>query len=115
MYRQARRRYTLTGMPPATAATSAARAREAHEAFERARGRVWLDRVRAGLDYRRALRGIDEAVVHARAERDRLIRDAVAAGGSYREVARALGISHSRVQQIVNEGRGSQAAERASR
>jgi hypothetical protein len=76
--------------------------REAHEGFERARSRVWLQRVRAGLDYRRAMREIDEGVARERMERDRLIRDAVSAGASYREVARVLGLSHSRIQQIVN-------------
>ncbi len=80
----------------------AKRLREAHTAFERARGRVWVDRVRVGLEYRRAMRRIDEDVARVRLERDRTIRDAVAEGGSYREVARVLGLSHSRIQQIVN-------------
>jgi hypothetical protein len=80
----------------------AERLRKAHREFERARGRVWVERVRVGLEYRRAMRGIDEDVARVRLERDRLIRAAVAAGGSYREVARALGLSHSRIQQIVN-------------
>ncbi|MGA8218417.1 MAG: hypothetical protein WB771_07610, partial [Solirubrobacterales bacterium] len=66
------------------------------------RGRVWVERVRVGLEYRRAMRRIDEDVAGVRLERDRLIREAVAAGGSYREVAGALGLSHSRIQQIVN-------------
>jgi DNA invertase Pin-like site-specific DNA recombinase len=76
--------------------------RKAHSDFERARERVWVERVRAGLDHRRAMRRIDEDVARVRLERDRLIRDAIAAGASYREVARALGLSHSRIQQIVN-------------
>jgi FixJ family two-component response regulator len=76
--------------------------REAHREFERARDRVWLERVRVGLEYRRAMREIDERVARVRVERDRRVRDAVGAGASYREVARALGLSHSRVQQIVN-------------
>ena len=76
--------------------------RDAHLEFERARGRVWLDRVRVGLDYRRAMREIDEGVARIRLERDERVREAVAGGASYREVARALGLSHSRVQQIVN-------------
>ena len=80
----------------------AKRLREAHAAFERARGRVWVDRVKVGLEYRRAMRRIDEDVARVRLERDRMIRDAVADGGSYREVARVLGLSHSRIQQIVN-------------
>ena len=76
--------------------------REAHEDFERARGRVWVERVRVGLEYRRGMRAIDEGVAKARLERDQRVRDAVAGGASYREVARALGLSHSRIQQIVN-------------
>lgn len=80
----------------------AAKLAEAHEGFERARGRVWLERVRVGLEYRRGMRQIEEAVARARLERDRRVREAVGAGASYREVARALGLSHSRVQQIVN-------------
>jgi hypothetical protein len=80
----------------------AERLKNAHAAFERARGRVWVEKVRVGLEYRRAIRRIDEDVARVRLERDRLIRKAVAAGGSYREVARELGLSHSRIQQIVN-------------
>jgi DNA invertase Pin-like site-specific DNA recombinase len=82
----------------------AARLREAHREFERARDRVWLQRVRAGLEHRRAMREIDDRVARVRLERDRRIREAVAGGASYREVARVLGLSHSRVQQIVNSG-----------
>jgi hypothetical protein len=77
--------------------------RGAHRGFEQARARVWLERVKAGLDYRRAIREIDERVAKARLERDRRVREAVSAGASYREVAGAMGLSHSRVQQIVNE------------
>jgi len=84
------------------AEVEADRLRKAHAAFERARGRVWVERIRVGLEHRRALRRIDEEVARVRLERDGLIRDAVAAGGSYREVAGALGLSHSRIQQIVN-------------
>jgi hypothetical protein len=80
----------------------AGRLRKAHVAFERARGRLWVERVRVGLEYRRAMRRIDEDVARVRLERDRMIREAAAAGASYRELARALGLSHSRVQQIVN-------------
>jgi hypothetical protein len=76
--------------------------REAHREFERARARVWLQRVRVGLEHRRAMREIDEGVARVRLERDRRVREAVAGGASYREVASALGLSHSRVQQIVN-------------
>jgi hypothetical protein len=76
--------------------------RNAHAKFERARSRVWVERVRIGLEYRRAMRKIDGEVAQVRLERDRLVRKAVAAGASYREVARTLGLSHSRIQQIVN-------------
>jgi hypothetical protein len=80
----------------------AERLRKAHADFERARARVWVDRVKVGLEYRRAMRGIDEEIARIRLVRDRLIRQSVAAGASYREVARTLGLSHSRIQQIVN-------------
>ena len=89
--------------------------REAHRGFERARERVWLERVRVGIEYRRAMREVDESVTRMRAARDERVRRAVAAGASYREVARALGLSHSRVQQIVNAGDGALAASRRSR
>jgi DNA-binding NarL/FixJ family response regulator len=79
--------------------------RAAHNDFEQTRDRVWLERVRVGLEYRRAMREVDESVTRARTERDQRVRRAVRAGGSYREVARALGLSHSRVQQIVNADR----------
>ena len=79
--------------------------REAQQGFERARSRVWLDRIRVGLEYRRAMRQVEEGVTNSRLERDRRIREAVAGGASYREVGRALGLSHSRIQQIVNEGK----------
>jgi len=80
----------------------AVRLRKAHADFERVRSRVWVERVRVGVEYRRAMRGIDEEVTRIRLVRDRLVRQAVAAGASYREVARTLGLSHSRIQQIVN-------------
>jgi hypothetical protein len=80
----------------------ARRLSEAQANFDRARSRVWVDRVRVGLEYRRAMRGIDEEITRIRLVRDRLIRQSVAAGASYREVARTLGLSHSRIQQIVN-------------
>jgi DNA invertase Pin-like site-specific DNA recombinase len=85
---------------------TAAAIRDAHRGFERARSRVWLERIRVGLEYRRGLREIEEGVAAARRERDGRVREAVAAGASYREVARAVGLSHSRIQQIVNEGGG---------
>jgi transposase len=49
------------------------------------------------------MREVEERVARVRLERDRRVRDAVAAGASYREVAKAIGLSHSRIQQIVNE------------
>jgi transposase len=49
------------------------------------------------------MREIEERIAAVRLERDRRVREAVAAGASYREVAKAIGLSHSRIQQIVNE------------
>jgi hypothetical protein len=80
----------------------AKRLEKAHAEFERARGRVWVEKVRVGLEYRRAMRRIDEDVARVRLERDRLVREASAGGASYRELGRTLGLSHSRIQQIVN-------------
>jgi hypothetical protein len=84
---------------------TAARLRDANRSFEQTRDRVWLERVRVGLEYRRAMRAVEENVVQAKMGRDHAIRESVEAGGSYREVARAAGLSHSRVQQIVNDRR----------
>lgn len=89
----------------------AAGLKQSHAQFERVRGRVWIERVRVGLEYRRGMREVEEGVARARGERDALIRQAVDGGASYREVARALGLSHSRVQQIVNDGGGRAPAE----
>jgi hypothetical protein len=80
----------------------AKRLRKAHTEFERARGHVWIERVRVGLEYRRAMRKIDEDVALVRLERDEAVRAAVKKGASYRQVAAAMGLSHSRIQQIVN-------------
>jgi hypothetical protein len=80
----------------------AERLRRAHAEFERVRSRTWIERVRVGLEYRRGMRKIDEDVARVRLERDRLVRAAVKKGASYRQVAAALGLSHSRIQQIVN-------------
>jgi len=80
--------------------------RNAHTEFERHRARVWVERVRVGLEYRRAMRRIDEDTARVRIQRDDLVRKAVQAGASYREVARVLGLSHSRIQQIVNSPAG---------
>jgi DNA invertase Pin-like site-specific DNA recombinase len=74
----------------------------AQRAYDEGRDRVWIDRIGAGLAYRRALREIDDGVRAVRERRDAAVVEAVEAGGSYREVARALGLSHGRVQQIVN-------------
>jgi len=74
-------------------------------AYEAARDRLWMDRIGAGLAYRRALRELDEKVRGVREQRDQAVLEAVEAGGSYREVAKAIGLSHSRVQQIVGAAR----------
>jgi transposase len=52
------------------------------------------------------MRRIDEDTARGRLQRDELVRKAVEAGASYREVARVLGLSHSRIQQIVNSAAG---------
>jgi hypothetical protein len=85
---------------------NADRLRRAHADFERIRSRLWVERVRVGLEYRRAMRRIDEDAARVRLKRDQLVREAVEGGASYREVARVLGLSHSRIQQIVNASPG---------
>jgi hypothetical protein len=80
--------------------------RIAHRQFEQARDRAWIERVRVGLEYRRAMRGVDERIAKVRLVRDQMVREAVVAGASYREVAKAIGLSHSRIQQIVNDAPG---------
>ena len=79
--------------------------RDKHSAYKEARDHIWVERIGAGLRDRREMREIDDRVGTLRAERDDAIRRAVSAGASYRQVAGALGLSHSRIQQIVNEGR----------
>jgi homoserine acetyltransferase len=49
----------------------------------------------------RALRTAGRKVAEWTAERDRLVREAVAAGGSYRAVGEAAGISHTAVKFIA--------------
>jgi ClpX C4-type zinc finger len=51
----------------------------------------------------------EAALTHARAEEQRVVRLVHLAGSSVREIAAALGLSHQRVQQLVeaaNDGRG---------
>jgi DNA invertase Pin-like site-specific DNA recombinase len=79
--------------------------------FEQTRDGVWVDRIGAGLAYRNSLRKIDEKVEESRRERDAAVVAAVEAGGSYREVAKALGLSHSRVQQIIGAARDAAVAD----
>ena len=65
---------------------------------------TYVDSV-AQLSALRAMRQVEERIAGVRLERDRRVREAVAGGASYREVAKAIGLSHSRIQQIVNETR----------
>ena len=51
-----------------------------------------------------ALTAIGEGVRRSTTERDELIRQAVAAGISQREVARAVGLSHTAIRGIVARG-----------
>jgi transposase-like protein len=48
-------------------------------------------------------RDAHERMKAAQAERDELIRDAVAQGVSLRQIAKTIGISHQRVAQIVKD------------
>lgn len=52
---------------------------------------------------RRLLAKAGRKQTDATAERDRLIREAIAAGGSLREVADAVGMSHMAVRYIVKK------------
>jgi hypothetical protein len=52
---------------------------------------------------RRKLEGLETAVVDARAEFHQSIRKLHGSGGSMREIATALGMSHQRVHQIIGE------------
>jgi hypothetical protein len=53
-------------------------------------------------DLERALRTAGRKVAKWTAERDRLVKEAVAAGGSLREVGEAAGISHTAVKFIAH-------------
>lgn len=48
----------------------------------------------------KALRKAGRLVARATQERDRLIREALAAGGSLREIGEAVGLSHQAVKLI---------------
>ena len=50
----------------------------------------------------RSLRRAERRVRDANEHREQTIRDAVEAGGSYREVAALAGVSHQTVANIVN-------------
>lgn len=50
----------------------------------------------------RALKTAGQNVAKWTAERDRLVKEAVAAGGSLREVGEAAGISHTAVKFIAH-------------
>lgn len=60
-----------------------------------------LPRVTIEPDLARKLRTAGQKVAEWTAERDRLAREAVAAGGSYREVGEAIGLSHTAVKFIA--------------
>lgn len=49
----------------------------------------------------RQLRRAGQKVIDALADRDRIVCEAVAEGGSLREVAEAVGLSHPGVKKIV--------------
>lgn len=53
-------------------------------------------------DLARKLRTAGQKVAEWTAERDRLVKEAVAAGGSYREVGAAAGLSHTAVKFIAH-------------
>ena len=59
-----------------------------------------MDR-RTTPDARKALTQAARKQREWRAKRDELIREAVEAGGSYREVAEAVGLSHTAVRKIA--------------
>lgn len=49
----------------------------------------------------KALRKAGRLVARSTEERDRLVKEAVEAGGSYREVGEAVGLSHTAVKFIA--------------
>lgn len=53
-------------------------------------------------DIVRKLRTAGQKVTEWTTERDRLVKEAVAAGGSYREVAAACGLSHTAIKFIAH-------------
>lgn len=53
-------------------------------------------------DMEKALRTAGRKVAEWTAERDRLIKEAVAAGGSLREVGEAVGLTHTAVSFIAH-------------
>jgi hypothetical protein len=53
-------------------------------------------------DMKKQLQTCGRKVVQWTAERDRLVKEAVAAGGSYREVGAAVGLSHTAVKFIAH-------------
>jgi hypothetical protein len=63
--------------------------------------------VKRAQDAEAQLNNAERAVASARAELHTTIRLLHLAGGSLREIAEALRLSHQRVQQIVNEAGGS--------
>jgi hypothetical protein len=54
-------------------------------------------------DLARRIREAVQAQEQSRQERDRLVRLARDAGGSFREIAAVLGITHAGVQKIINK------------
>jgi len=51
------------------------------------------------------LAGLERDLKALRDERDRLVREAVAAGCTHRAVARAAGVTHGRIPQIIDGAR----------
>lgn len=64
-----------------------------------------LPRMTLSTDIEKALKAAGKNVAKWTAERDRLIREAVALGGSLREIGAVVGLSHTAVKFIAH-GRG---------